>query len=72
MDAQAAADAKRSLAVYWRAVITRQIVPDTPVSLIRVLSADLLYQSSQPPVCHRAGAGSAGTPLVISGTGNLS
>lgn len=68
---QTKADAERPLVVHWCAVITRQIVPDTLAALVRALVVDLLHQSGQPPVFHCAGAGSAGTPLVIAGTGDM-
>lgn len=71
LNAQAAADAKDPLAVHRRAVIPRQLVPNTPVALIRAFLMDFLHQPGQTPVFQRAGADPAGAPLVVSSSGNV-
>ena len=59
------ANSQNSLVIDRGVVVSLQIVPDTPVSLIWMLLVNLFHQLANPLVFNLAGAGLLSQPLVV-------
>lgn len=71
LDAQTLTNAADPLVIHRCIVITRQIVSDAPVALVRALQVNLLHVRCDASVLRGTGAEFPRAPLVITGSGDM-